>query len=171
MEFTVVITKEPDKPWRAAAPGFTEIEVEAETRDQVIERIKERLVESLHHREIVRVEVPVELELAYSLTESHNNKVYSGIPEGFGSFRNNPILDEMFDEIERRRDELMVIAGEVVEVTQAPDEYWHAVVVAHPEYKAKAGTRDEVMDKIERLITEYLSREEDERAEISLASD
>lgn len=171
MEFTVVITKKPDTLWRAEVPGYVEFEAEAETRDQAIEQIKDRIVEAMSCREIVRIEVPIEARSAQNLAEPLNNRVFTSIRDSFGVFRDDPTLDDLFDEIERQRDQLMVIAGQTVEVTQTLDKSWRAVVTSHPDCVATAETRDEVLDRIEQRITDSLPRNEEAHAEVALASD
>lgn len=54
MEYTIVITKEPDSRWQAVVQGWPGCEAEAETREQVIAAIKTRLAERLRHTEVIR---------------------------------------------------------------------------------------------------------------------
>ncbi len=105
MEYTVVITKEPGAPWRAVVPVLPECEAEAETRDEVLTQIKERLTTTLRHTEVVRIEVP-------SASEANGSSGHTTSAEwpDFGIFRNDPTLGAMFDEIERQRDSRL--AGE-----------------------------------------------------------
>lgn len=170
MEYRVVITKMDDARWSAIAPGLPHCEVEAPTRDQAIEQIKDRILQTAQNTEIVKIEFPG-LSLGVPGSVSSTPGSSGSIWDSFGISRDDPTLDEFFDEIERRRDQLMVIAGQIVEVTQNPDQSWRAIVTAYPDCEVVAGTRGEVLDRIEQRITESLPREEDACAEVSLASD
>ena len=104
MEYTVLITKESDSLWRAAVGGLPECNAEAETRDQVITAIKGRLDELMRNTEVIRFEAPAPTILTQSL---NGEAVYSTFEQewpDFGVFHDDPTLDELFDDIERRRD-------------------------------------------------------------------
>lgn len=103
MEYTVVITKDPHAPWRAVVPTIANCEAEAETREEVLERIQAALA-SLpeRHIEVVKIEVP-----AVPISVSTNGTGYTTFEKEwphYGIFKDDPTLDEMFDEIERQRD-------------------------------------------------------------------
>jgi predicted RNase H-like HicB family nuclease len=104
MEYTVVITKDPNSPWRAVVPALAHCEAEAETRDEVVERIKEAIAQMpQRHIEVVKIEVPDADNLA-RLNGNLKQAEEDPILKFAGIFRDDPYLDELFDEIERRRD-------------------------------------------------------------------
>lgn len=96
MEYTVVLTRENSR-WRAVAKDLPECVVEASTRDLALTQLKARIAESQKYMEILKVEVP----------DSQNSNGSSGdsIKSLMGIFKDDPTLDELFDEIERRRDQ------------------------------------------------------------------
>ena len=103
MEFDVVITQEPDASWRAVTAALPNCAVTGTTRAEVIERITACLTESFSHSEVLRLSIPAN-------GFSSNGASSVGVapqPEwpGYGIFKDDPMLDELFDEIERRRDE------------------------------------------------------------------
>jgi predicted RNase H-like HicB family nuclease len=97
MEYTVVITKEPDARWRAVASELPECAVEAPTRDEALARIKERIAEASQHIEVLKIEVPD--------SPNGNGAPRDSIKSLMGLFKDDPTWGEMFDEIERRRDQ------------------------------------------------------------------
>lgn len=101
MEYTVVITKDPNAPWRAVVPAIVNCEAEAETRDEVLERIKEAIaMMPQRHVEVVKIEVPTNA----AQTNGAGYTTFEQEWPGYGIFKDDPTLDEMFDEIERQRD-------------------------------------------------------------------
>ncbi len=100
MEYAVVITKKPTSRWQAMIQGWPDCVAEAETREQVIAAIKARLAERLRHTEVIHIEAPAP---ALSNGVSEYTTFAEEWPD-FGVFRDDPMLDELFDEIERRRD-------------------------------------------------------------------
>lgn len=105
MEYTVVITKEPDTPWRAFVPALLNCKAEAETRDEVVERIKERVAQC--HLEVLRIEVP-DSEKSQKSNGSSDEKSRGSILDFAGIFRDDPTWGALFDEIERQRDQHLV---------------------------------------------------------------
>lgn len=106
----MLITKESDYLWRAAVQGLPDCKAEAETRDQVIIAIKTCLDELMRRTEVIRVEAPAPTMRTQSL---NGEAVYTTFEQewpDFGAFRDDPTLDEMFDDIERRRDAHLVSA-------------------------------------------------------------
>ncbi len=104
MEYAVVITKEPASRWQAMVQGWLDCTAEVETREQVIAAIKARLAERLRHTEVIHIEAPAPV---LSAQGSNGTAEYSTFAEewpDFGVFRDDPTLDELFVEIERRRD-------------------------------------------------------------------
>ncbi|MDX2039893.1 MAG: hypothetical protein SF097_01535 [Acidobacteriota bacterium] len=104
MEYAVVITKEPTSHWQAMVQGWPDCIAEAETREQAIAAVKARLAERLRHTEVIHIEAPAP---TLSAQNSYGTAEYTTFEEewpDFGVFRDDPTLDELFDEIERRRD-------------------------------------------------------------------
>ena len=102
MEYTVVITKDPNSPWRAVVPAIAHCEAEAETREEVMERIKEAIaLMPQRHLEVVKIEVPTNI----AQTNGTGYTTFEQEWPHYGIFKDDPTLDAMFDEIERRRDE------------------------------------------------------------------
>lgn len=109
MEYTVVITKEPNAHWRAVASELPECAVEAPTRDEALTRIKERIAEASQQIEVLKVEVPDSPNGNQNgLAASSFLKREGSIWDHLGAFKDDPTWDEMFDEIERRRDQHLV---------------------------------------------------------------
>lgn len=106
MEYTIVITKEPESPWRAFVPLFPGCRAEAETRDEALAQIKEQITQ--RHFEVVRVEVPDSGDVGAPNGNVPGNVVRLGsgsIKDFIGIFQDDPSWGAMFDEIERRRTE------------------------------------------------------------------
>lgn len=104
MKYPVVITKEPTSRWQAMVQGWPDCSAEAETREQVIAAVKARLAERLRHTEVIYIEAPAP---ALSAQSSNGTEAYTTFAEewpDFGVFRDDPTLDGLFDEIERRRE-------------------------------------------------------------------
>lgn len=110
MEYTVLITKESDSLWRAAVQGLPECKAEAETQDQVIAAIKACLDELMRHTEVIRVEATAPAMRTQSLNGETGYTTFEQEWPDFGAFRDDPTLDELFDDIERRRDAHLVSA-------------------------------------------------------------
>lgn len=108
MEYTVVITKDPNAPWRAVVPAIANCEAEAETREEVLEQIKEAIALMPHrHIEVVKIEMP-EAENLYRQNGHLGEAEGNPLLQWAGAFRNDPTWDAMFDEIERQRDATLV---------------------------------------------------------------
>jgi predicted RNase H-like HicB family nuclease len=104
VEYAVLITRESDSLWRAAVQGLPGCKAEAETRDQVITAIKACLDELMRHTEVIRVEAPAPTMGTQNLNGVAGYTTFEQAWPDFGVFRDDPTLDELFDDIERRRD-------------------------------------------------------------------
>jgi hypothetical protein len=100
VQYTIVITKERNMPWRAVATELPQCVVEAPTRDEAIAEIKNRILKDAPHVEVLKLELPDSLN-----GNSHDE---DSIRSRMGIFKDDPTLDEMFDEIERRRDQNLI---------------------------------------------------------------
>lgn len=101
MEYTVILTKKPNSPWQGVVPALPSCVAEAATREEVIAQIREELIQT--QIEMVRIEVPGPAR-AFETNGLPGKKGAGSLLEFAGIFRDDPTLDEMFDEIERRRD-------------------------------------------------------------------
>ena len=100
MEYTVILTRQPGAPWRAAVPILPDCAVEAPTREQALEKIRERITVVTSHSEVLRLRVP-----AAPKTTGEQLSEASQTPwQWFGAFQNDPTWGLLFDEIERQRD-------------------------------------------------------------------
>ena len=109
MEFDVFITQEADATWRAVTAILPDCAVIGATRAEVIARITACLTESFSHGETLRLSIPTN---GSSSNGSNGASPVNVTPQpewpGYGIFKDDPSWGEMFDEIERRRDEHMV---------------------------------------------------------------
>jgi len=101
MQYTVLLSKQPDAPWRAVVPALPDCVAEAATREEALARIKEHIAQAHEHFEIVQVEVPL-------LNGNQLGQTFEERYPYYGAFKDDPTWGELFDEIERRRDETLV---------------------------------------------------------------
>lgn len=99
MQYTIVINEQPDGRWQAFVPFLPNCTAEAPTREAVLERVQENLLAATSKVEVLQLEVPAN----GSQNGHHKQSVQQEWP-GFGAFKNDPWLNEIFDEIERQRD-------------------------------------------------------------------
>jgi predicted RNase H-like HicB family nuclease len=100
MEYTVILTGQPGTPWRAAVPILPDCTVEAPTRSQALEKIRERIAVVTSHSEVLRLNVH-----AAPKTTGEELSATSQTPwQWFGAFQNDPTWGLLFDDIERQRD-------------------------------------------------------------------
>ncbi len=104
MEFDVLITQEADATWRAVSAALPNCAVTGATRAEAIARITACLTESYRNGEVLRLSIPT----LNGATSSPVNVAPQPEWPGYGIFKDDPMLDELFDEIERRRDEQLV---------------------------------------------------------------
>jgi len=93
MEYTVFLTQQPDRRWRATIPDLPNCVVEAATRSEALVNIQRLAVAVFKRSEVVRLQIPMDVD---------------GQPIGFGAFQDDPTLASLFDEIERQRDSHVV---------------------------------------------------------------
>lgn len=103
MQYTVLLSRQPDAHWRAVVPVLPDCVAEAATREDVLARIKEHIAEVHNNFEFVQVEVPL---LNGNQPEQPEQTFEERYPY-YGAFKDDPTLGELFDEIERRRDETL----------------------------------------------------------------
>jgi len=103
MQYTVLLSKQPDAPWRAVVPYLPDCVAEAATREEALARIKEHIAQIHQNFEIVQVEVPVG-PLLNGNQQGQPEKTFEERYPYYGAFKDDPWLHELFDEIERQRD-------------------------------------------------------------------
>lgn len=111
-EFRVLVTQSPvSEPngqptrWRATAIGFPDIAEEGASREQVIQQIRDRIVEILRHSEIVTLTVPA---LPSPAPTKEDDELQAQGWDDHGLFKNDPEALKLFDEIEEERDRQLV---------------------------------------------------------------
>ena len=102
MQYTVLLSKQPDALWRAVVPVLHCV-TEAATREEVLARIKENIAQVHKNFEVVQVEVP----LLNCNQPEQSERTFEETWPYFGAFKGDPNWGEFFDEIERRRDETL----------------------------------------------------------------
>ncbi len=99
MQFTAILTKQPNAPWRASIPFLPGCEAEGTTREEALAAIKEHLAVATQHIELVQIEAPQGI--------SHNGecseKSFAETWPGFGAYPDDPNWGEFFAELERQR--------------------------------------------------------------------
>ncbi len=92
MEYTIVLTKHSNFLWRASVPALPECEVEADSREKVLSKIKEKVVSIASQSEVIQVEIPIKPQFSNETNGSY-----------FGIFREDKTWSELFDKIEENR--------------------------------------------------------------------
>lgn len=101
MEYTTLLTHQPDSLWRAVVPGLPDCTAEAPTRAEVLAKIQERIAATVSYIEVVQVEVPA----SPKNTNGFPNEQATSIPwHWFGAFQSDAQWGELFEEIEQQRD-------------------------------------------------------------------
>lgn len=98
MQYTVFISETPAGQWQATVPVLPNCTAEAPTREAVLERIKNNLA-AAPSIEALEIEVS-----ANGSQNGHHPKSIQQEWPGFGAFKNDPWLSQIFDDIERQRD-------------------------------------------------------------------
>ena len=106
MEYVAYLTYQPDQRWQAVIPDLPDCVVNAETRAEALEQIKLRALSFVQQTEQVRIELSPADSLSGEETANLDLKAL-----GYGAFKDDPTWGELFDEIERQRDEQL--AGKV----------------------------------------------------------
>ena len=101
MHYTTLLTHQPENTWRAVVPGLPDCVAEAPTRAEVLEKIRERILETAARTEVLRVEVPARPRNANGdLPEAAASAPW----HWFGAFQGDEQWTEIFTEIEQQRD-------------------------------------------------------------------
>ena len=96
MKYTTLVTHQPGLPWRAVVPGLPDCSAEAPTRDEVLERIQARIVETVAHTEVVQIEAP-------ATPENTNGDAATSPWQWFGAFQEDTQWGALFEAIETQR--------------------------------------------------------------------
>ena len=102
MEYTVVITKQPDAPWSAVVPAFPNCTVEADSREAVVALIKDRVAQC--HFEVLKIDLP-DVVTATTSNGTAKPERKRTLRDFAGIFRDDPMWGAIFDEIEREREQ------------------------------------------------------------------
>ncbi len=95
MKYTVILTEEADGSIHVTVPGLPDCTVEAKTRDEALNMIRETITTIISQSEIVQLDVPA---------EPRSRSLHRDTPwEWFGAFKDDPTWGELFDEIEHQR--------------------------------------------------------------------
>lgn len=100
MEYTVILTRQPNISWRATVLGLPDCVVEAPTRAAALEGIRERIIVVASQSEVLRLQVPV----APKATETQPPDKAQPPWQWFGAFQDDLTWGSLFDKIERQRD-------------------------------------------------------------------
>lgn len=109
-EYKILMTHSPtaktkgEQRWRATLLGFPNIVEEAFSRDQALKQIEARLADMLTHAEIITLHGPA---LPVEANSSHDELAVQGWDD-HGLFKDEPDALQLFDEIERDRDNHLV---------------------------------------------------------------
>lgn len=95
MEYTVVVSEGADARWRAVATALPTYVAEAESKDAVLDKVKEQLAQT--QIEVVQVEVQPQKP-----SGTNGFKFEEEWPE-FGKHKGDPVWAAVFDEIEQER--------------------------------------------------------------------
>lgn len=93
MTYRVVLERITDEGFKATVLGWPECTASAASREQTLEKLRERLRERLAESEIVDLDIDV----------SRPDRPWRKFA---GMFKDNPLLDEVVEEIEAHRREL-----------------------------------------------------------------
>lgn len=99
MEYVAYLTHQPDRKWRAVIPDLPDCVVDAETRAEALEQVRMRALSFVQQTEQVSIEVPASISL-----QSGEGTQLDLRALGHGVFKDDPMWDELFDEIEAQRD-------------------------------------------------------------------
>lgn len=95
MKYTVILTEETDGSIHVTVPGLPYCTVEAKTRDEALNIVRETITTIISRSEIVQLDVSAEPKSG----SLHRNTPW----EWFGAFKGDPTWGELFDEIEHQR--------------------------------------------------------------------
>ena len=104
MKYEVVITRPTEMLWRAMTPVLPGYIAEAATRNDALAKLQEDLAR-VNYLEVIEIEAPSSLKAEANGSNPSDYTTFEQEWPDYGIFRDDPHLNELFDEIERRRDE------------------------------------------------------------------
>ncbi len=99
MQYTELLSKQPDAPWRALVPVLPDCVAEAATREEALARIKEHIAQIHQNFEIVQVEVP----LLNGNQSGQPERTFEETWPYFGAFKGDPNWGAYFEDLDRQR--------------------------------------------------------------------
>jgi predicted RNase H-like HicB family nuclease len=99
MNYTTLLTQKNGTSWRAVVPGLPECVAEAPTREEVLAKIQECIIEVVSHSEVIQLQVPVTPKTTNGQILQASQTPWAW----FGAFADDPMWGQIFDEIERER--------------------------------------------------------------------
>ncbi len=95
MNYTVLLTEKADGRYYASVPALPDCAIEAETRVEALDSVRETIVDLISRSEIVRLDVHA---------EPKSGALHQETPwEFFGGFKEDQTWGPLFDEIENNR--------------------------------------------------------------------
>lgn len=101
MEYTTLLTHQPDSLWRAVVPGLPDCVAEAPSRAEVLVKIQKRIAETVSYTEVLQIEVPASPK---NTNGTSNGKPVAMPWQWFGTFQEDAQWKELFEDIEQQRD-------------------------------------------------------------------
>ena len=95
MKYTVVLTEQTNGNIHVTVPGLPDCIVEANTRDEALEKARESIAAIISRSEIFHLDV--------SAVPKSRSLHFDTPWEWFGIFKDNPTWGKMFDEIEQQK--------------------------------------------------------------------
>ena len=103
MEYTTLLTQQPNSLWRAVVPGLPDCVAEAPSRAEVLVKIQARIAETISYTEVLQIEVPASPKNTNGTASegpTHPSKPW----QWFGTFQDDAQWKELFEDIEQQRD-------------------------------------------------------------------
>lgn len=104
MEYVAYLTYQPDNSWQAVIPDLPDCIVNADTRVEALEKVKTLALNLVQQTELVRIELPISKPSTSDSGVQKNGQLDLGAL-GFGAFKEDSSWGDIFDDIERQRDE------------------------------------------------------------------
>ena len=98
MEYTIFLSRQPNKPWRAVVHELPDCVVESPTRAEALEKIQERIRMVVRQMEVLRLKVDAVPQL------NGQPLILKETPwPWFGALADEPTHTALYDEIEQNR--------------------------------------------------------------------
>lgn len=99
MQYTIFLSRQPNKPWRAVVHELPDCVVESPTRAEALEKIQERIKMIVHQIEVLRLEVDAVPEVNGQILPLTRTPWH-----WFGALAHDSAHTALYDEIEQKRD-------------------------------------------------------------------